>query len=44
VDIDIRGLTLETAQGWWIIIREWGRQNRLPAAPPASSRAPMLAA
>jgi hypothetical protein len=30
--------------GWWIIMRECGRQKRLPLAPPASRRAPMLAA
>jgi hypothetical protein len=30
--------------GWWIITREFGKANRLPSAPAASSTAPMLAA
>src|SRR5262245_33508044 len=32
------------ASGWWIMIRECGRANRLPLAPAHRSRAPMEAA
>ena len=30
--------------GWWIMTREFGRQNRLSLSPAASKSAPMLAA
>ena len=30
--------------GWWIMIRALGTAKRLPPAPPASRKAPMLAA
>ena len=44
VDLDVRGLSGEAAETWWIRIFEFGNAIRLSGAPPASSRAPMLIA
>ena len=30
--------------GWWIMMREWGREKRFPFAPAASRSAPIEAA
>jgi hypothetical protein len=35
------GVPRKPPEPWWIITFELGRRKRLPAAPPASSRAPI---
>ena len=44
VNRDILKVLAKPPKGWWIMILECGKQCRLPLAPPASSKDPMLAA
>ena len=41
VDLDVRGLPSKPADGWWMRIRLFGSDMRLPSAPPVSSSDPI---
>ena len=44
MDLDVGRLPLRAAEGWWIMMREFGSDRRLPLAPAMSRNEPMLAA
>jgi len=44
LDLDIVAWPWLPPEGWWIMILELGSAKRLPLAPEASRKAPMLAA
>ena len=41
MDLDVRGLALYPADGWWIRRRLFGSAMRLPSAPAVSSSEPI---